>query len=76
MTDAEILAMDSVPIIAAAKYIDVNAQALRMALQYQRVTFGFAVQCAGGRWTYHISPGGLVKYKREGMVMAQKEELA
>lgn len=67
MTDQEILQMDAVPVKIAAGYIGMNEQTLRCLLKQGRAPFGFAVQCDGGKWSYNISPGGLVRYKREGI---------
>lgn len=66
-TDEEILAYDKVPTDIAARYIGMSTSSLYDALQQERVSFGFAVENKETKtWTYNISPGGLVKYKREG----------
>lgn len=64
-TDAEILAHDNVPVDIAARYLGWPEQTVRLALREGRATFGIAVRNNG--LTYKISPGGLVKYKREGV---------
>ena len=64
-TDAEILAYDNVPVDVAARYLDWPEQTVRLALREGRATFGIAVKDKA--LTYKISPGGLVKYKREGV---------
>lgn len=63
-TDQEILAMDNVPPRTAAKYLGMGALSMYYALQQGVVPFGYAVQNPGGKYTYHISPGLLVAYKR------------
>ena len=65
-TDEEILAYDCVPIPVAARYIGMTDATLRLALREERARhLGFAVE--GNRhMIYNISPGGLVRYKREG----------
>lgn len=63
-SDAEILAADRVSVESAAAYIDADPQFLRLGLQQKTLPFGAAVQHPGGRWTYNISPGLLVAYKR------------
>ena len=65
-TDEEILAFDNVPVEVAARYLDWTEQTLRLALREGRATFGIAVKDRA--LTYKISPGGLVKYKREGVL--------
>lgn len=64
-TDSEILSFDNVPVDVAARYLDWPEQTLRLALREGRATFGIAVKDRA--LTYKISPGGLVKYKREGI---------
>ena len=64
-TDNEILAYDNVPVDVAARYLDWPEQTVRLALREGRATFGIAVKDKAR--TYKISPGGLVKYKREGV---------
>lgn len=64
-TDAEILAYDNVPVEVAARYLDWPEKTVRLALREGRATFGIAVK--DKEPTYKISPGGLVRYKREGI---------
>lgn len=65
-TDEEILSYDNVPIAVAARYIGTPEATLRLALREERVPIiGFAVQ-GTGHLIYNISPGGLVRYKRQG----------
>lgn len=64
-TDTEILEYENVPVDVAARYLDWTEQTVRLALREGRVTFGVAVKDRA--LTYKISPGGLVKYKREGI---------
>lgn len=68
--DEEILKYDNVPVEIAAAYIGIGAQSLRYAMQDRDCPFGFV--CArvsdtaycGERFTYNISPGLLVAYKK------------
>jgi len=62
-TDAEILSYNSVPVDVAAKYIGWSPCNVVFALQQERAPFGIAAR-TGCAWTYNISPGLLVKYKR------------
>ena len=64
-TDDEILSYDNVPVHVAAQYLDWTEQTVRLALREGRAGFGVAVR--GNGLTYKISPGGLVRYKREGL---------
>lgn len=64
-TDSEVLSYDNVPVDVAAWCLDWPEQTVRLALREGRATFGVAVQGEG--LTYKISPGGLVRYKREGV---------
>lgn len=64
-SDAEILSYDNVPVDVAARYLDWPEQTVRLALREGRATFGVAIKDKA--LTYKISPGGLVKYKREGI---------
>lgn len=64
-TDDEILAYDNVPVAVAARYLNWTENTVRLALREGRASFGIAVKDDGV--TYKISPGGLVKYKREGV---------
>jgi hypothetical protein len=63
-TDEEILAMDNVPVRVAAKYLGAPLLSTYYALQQKAAPYGYAVQNPGGKWSYHISPGLLVAYKR------------
>lgn len=75
-TDEEILACDKVPPNIAARYIGMSTASLYDALQQGRAPFGFAVENKETEtWTYNISPGGLVKYKRDGKPIIQIEDL-
>ena len=64
-TDNEILSYDNVPVNVAALYLDWPEQTVRLALREGRATFGIAVKDKAR--TSKISPGGLVKYKRDGI---------
>ena len=63
-TDDEILAYDNVPVDVAARYLDWPENTVRLALREGRASFGTAIRNNG--ITHKISPGGLVRYKREG----------
>ena len=63
-TDEEILAYHKVPVDIAARYLGTSSTTLIYALQDERAPFGFATQKGGKSWTYNISPGLLVNYKR------------
>ena len=64
-SDDEILSFDTVPTDIAALYIGWSTPTIYRALQEQRAPFGFAAENKEtGTWTYNISPGLLVAYKR------------
>ena len=63
-SDDEILAYDNVPVDVAARYLDWPENTVRLALREGRASFGTAVRNNG--ITHKISPGGLVRYQREG----------
>lgn len=63
-TEDEILRQDNVPVEMAARFIGWSTPTLYYALQDERAPFGMAVKSPKGGWTYNISPGLLVKYKR------------
>lgn len=63
-TDEEILAYDNVPVNVAARYLDKPENWVRLLLREGRSSFGTAV--VDKQLSPHISPGGLVRYKREG----------
>lgn len=62
--DEEILSYDNVPISVASRYLAWTENTVRLALREGRVSFGTVIR--GNGLTYKISPGGLVRYKREG----------
>ena len=68
VTDQDILSCDNVPVELAARYLGSSTATLYEALQDERVPFGWAVQ-RNSHWSYNISPGALVRYKREGLPM-------
>ena len=82
ITDADILAYDNVPVPIAAQYIGWNANKLYYALQDRQVPFGFVAErestarACGASWTYNISPGLLVAYKRGTLVTITRGDLA
>lgn len=60
----DILKLKNVTPKIAAAYIGMSQDTIRLGLQQQRCPFGFAVHMPeSGRWSYHISPEALVKYK-------------
>lgn len=63
-TDEKILSMPKVLPEAAADYLGMDTQFVRLGLQQNRLPFGTAVLNPGGKWSYHISPGLLVAYQR------------
>lgn len=73
-TDAEILALDTVPVSTAARYLGWTEQAVRFALRESRAPFGICFP-ADGQMVFKISPGGLVRYKREGVPCIGWKEL-
>lgn len=81
ITDADILAYDNVPVPIAAQYIGWNANKLYYALQDHQVPFGFVAEresekrACGASWTYNISPGLLVAYKRGTLTVIPRADL-
>lgn len=65
-TDETIVQYDNVPVEVAARYLGSSTATLYEALQDERAPFGYAVH-RNAQWAYHISPGALVRYKREGL---------
>ena len=64
-SEAEIMQHDNVPADLAARFIGWSTPTLYFALQQERAPFGMAVQNQStGTWTYNISPGALVRYKK------------
>lgn len=75
VTDQDILACDNVPVELAARYLGSSTATLYEALQDERVPFGWAVQ-RNSNWAYNISPGALVRYKREGLPMYKLKDVS
>lgn len=73
-TDAEILAYDNVPVDVAARYLNWPENTVRLALREGRACFGTSIRDKG--ITHKISPGGLVKYKRDGAPCMDYETMA
>lgn len=63
-TDQEILAYNNVPVELAAKYIGWSSCNVCYALQQERAPYGTAARTGESSWTYNISPGLLIAYKR------------
>ena len=75
-TDEQILKLQSVPTDMAGVYIGMSSTTLTNALRQQRAPFGFAVQNLElGTWTYNISPGLLVAYKRGTLPAYQLKDI-
>lgn len=75
-TDEEILGMDNVPADTAARYIGWSSPTIYRALREERAPFGFAVHNEDtDTWTYNISPGLLVRYKRGDLPTYRLREL-
>lgn len=82
-TDEEILAYDSVPIDVAATYLGKSSTTIRYQLEdaatgdIPPVVYGYAVRNRDGarKWTYIISPGLLVAFKRGTVVFCTADML-
>lgn len=75
-TDEAIMALDNVPVELTAQYIKQSTATLYLALQQGRAPFGFASQNEKtGTWTYNISPGLLVAYKRGSLPMYRIDDI-
>ena len=74
-TDEEILQYDNVPIEVASRYLGSSTATLYEALQDERAPFGWAVH-RNAQWAYHISPGALVRYKREGLPLYKLKDVS
>jgi len=73
-TDKEILSLDNVPPVTAAKYLGLSIHSLYYGLQQHVFPFGVAVLNPGGKYSYHISPGLLVAYKRGTLAVAMHQK--
>ena len=66
-TDEQILSYDNVPPQVAGSYLGTSSVTIVRALQQGRAPFGWAAHnVETDTYTYNISPGGLVEYKRHG----------
>ncbi len=75
-TEAEILAYDNVPTDLAAAYIGISPIKVRDGLKQGRAPYGYAVKSEeSSTWTYSISPGALVKYKKGELKMWPQDDL-
>ena len=75
-SEEDVMRYDNVPVEVAAPFIGWSTTTVYSSLQQGRAPFGFAVETGeNGSWTYNISPGGLVKYKREGCPIIRLTEL-
>lgn len=61
-TDEEILKYRNVPVEVAAKYIGWSSSTLKNAMKHGTAPVGMVAQNENGGFSYHISPGNLVKY--------------
>lgn len=62
--EREIWSKKNVPVALAAQYLGMSSDTIYAGLQDERMPFGFGVyKKATETWTYHISPGALVKYR-------------
>ena len=61
-TDAEIMKYRNVPVEVAAKYIGWSTSTLTNAMKHGTAPVGMVSQNENGGFSYHISPGNLVKY--------------
>ncbi len=62
--DAEIMAYNNVPVLAASAYLGCSPETLRESLRQGRAPFGYATRSEEScKWTFHISPGLLVSYQ-------------
>lgn len=75
VSDQDVLALDNVPVELAARYLGSSTATLYEALQDERAPFGWAVR-RNSHWSYHISPGALVRYKREGLPMYKLKDVS
>lgn len=81
-TEEEILSYTNVPLEVAAKYIGWSSCNIATALQQERAPYGHAAQTGVSRdtgyptYTYNISPGLLVAYKRGNMEAWKLGQLA
>lgn len=71
-TDKDILSLDKVPPETAAKYLQTSRLGIHYALQQGVAPYGYAVKNPGGKYSYHISPGLLVAYKRGTLKIERK----
>ncbi len=69
VTEAEILKCDNVPVEMAAAYLGKTPEFLRCAMKSQRCPFGVGVKMPGGQWSYSVSPGMLIAYKKGEMII-------
>ena len=74
ISEEKILNCDKVTTEMAASYLNTDPQFIRLGLQQNRLPYGTAVMNPGGRWSYHISPGLLVAYKRGTLTLALSPE--
>ncbi|MCQ5029636.1 hypothetical protein NE547_08810 [Flavonifractor sp. DFI.6.63] len=75
-SEETVMSYANVPVEVAAPFVGWSTTTLYAALQQGRAPFGFAVENeAKGSWAYNISPGGLIRYKRDGCPMIRLGEL-
>lgn len=62
--EREIWSKKNVPVALAAQYLGMSSDTIYAGLQEERIPFGFGIyRKSTETWTYHISPGALVKYR-------------
>lgn len=62
--EKEIWSKKNVPVALAAQYLGMSSDTIYAGLQEERIPFGFGIyRKSTETWTYHISPGALVKYR-------------
>lgn len=75
-SEETVMSYANVPVNVAAPFVGWSTTTLYAALQQGRAPFGFAVENEEkGSWAYNISPGGLIRYKRDGCPMIRLDEL-
>ncbi len=75
-TEEEILSYSNVPVIKAAAYMGISTDTVRDALKQERAPYGYAVHNEEtDTWTFHISPGALVKYQKGELKMLPQDDL-
>lgn len=69
VTEDEIWEYDNVPVGVAADYLGKTPGFIQAAIKSQRTPFGVGTMMPGGKWSFQISPGMLIAYKKGGMIV-------